>query len=79
MMVYEITWDIGHDSCRFQKDLLKYTKIIPDCFENSGTFVLSKIGICFFGNKKIYMPRQTVQEKHVLYNSNMMYLLSAYD
>ncbi len=47
LLVYEIPWDLGHESCRSRRELPEYTKIT---LGKSGTFVRSKI-VFFFAPK----------------------------
>jgi hypothetical protein len=52
LWAYEIPLGIGCDSCRSQRELPEYTKIIPNCLEKSATFMGSKIVFFFFCTKK---------------------------
>ena len=56
--VYEITYDLGYDSCRSRRELSEYIKITPCCLEKSGTFMGSKIVFFVFLHQKgtYYQP-----------------------
>jgi hypothetical protein len=53
LWVYEITYDIGYDSCRSQRELPEYTKITPHCPEKVPPLLGQKS--CFFFAPKRYL------------------------